>query len=200
MKSIKIFKSEVKNIWFTSDLHFYHTNILKFNPRTRPFKNIDEMHETMIQEWNSKVSNDDIVYILGDVSFKITPESLKETVGKLNGKLHLIIGNHDKESDELYSYFQSVNSYSMLRVIGETKKDSVFISLFHFPIFEWERMDQGSYMLHGHSHGSVDNKINGRILDVGWDGKFGQSLVNFEVIKKYMENKPISKRYHKEWC
>ena len=55
--------------FYTSDLHFDHLNILKFEPESRPFNTIDEMNEALIKKWNDKVKQDDEVYILGDFCF-----------------------------------------------------------------------------------------------------------------------------------
>ena len=54
-------------IWMTSDLHFNHENILKYEPVSRPFATVEEMNEVLIQNWNSKIKPEDIVYVLGDL-------------------------------------------------------------------------------------------------------------------------------------
>ena len=80
-------------IYFTSDTHFGHARIIELC--ARPFANVDEMNEALIQKWNAVVGPDDVVYHLGD--FFMGP---KETVllrKRLNGKIVLIKGNHDKK-------------------------------------------------------------------------------------------------------
>ncbi len=78
-------------IFFTADTHFGHANILKLC--NRPFNTIEEMNETMICKWNSRVSGNDTVYIVGDMFFRCSDA---ETILKrLKGKKRLIIGNHD---------------------------------------------------------------------------------------------------------
>ena len=53
-------------IWFTSDLHFNHLNILKYEPKSRPFENVAEMNEALIKNWNDRVKPEDTVFVLGD--------------------------------------------------------------------------------------------------------------------------------------
>ena len=62
-----IFDSSKQKIFFTSDTHFWHVNIIKYC--NRPFETIEEMNETIIEKWNSKISKDDIVFNLGDFAF-----------------------------------------------------------------------------------------------------------------------------------
>lgn len=69
-------------IWFTSDQHFYHKNVIRYC--NRPFKSLEEMHETLIQNWNKVVGPTDIVYILGDFAF-CGVARMKEIVSRLNG-------------------------------------------------------------------------------------------------------------------
>jgi len=131
--------------FFTSDLHLGHENILQSRPE---FQNIDEMDECLIQNWNKKVNVQDEVYILGDFSFR-AKKSVHQYLGRLRGKKHLIIGNHDgqwmKEMGDLSIYFESVGDIKTIRY------EKKAIVLCHYPMFEWPGK---SYMLHGHVHGN----------------------------------------------
>ena len=83
-------------IYFTSDLHFYHENIIK--SVNRPFKNAEQMNDTLIKNWNNKVQPHDEIYILGDFTMK--GYTFATTIlYQLKGKKHLIKGNHDKFAD-----------------------------------------------------------------------------------------------------
>ena len=82
----KIIKMKQK-IFFTSDHHFGHTNIIRFSER--PFKTIEEMDDELINRWNEKVSSSDIVYHLGDISLA-RPERTKEIFDQLNGTIFLV--------------------------------------------------------------------------------------------------------------
>ena len=83
---------ENPKIWFTSDTHFGHKNIIKFSER--PFSDVEEMDEVMIRRWNEVVGKDDTVYHLGDFAFLSTGK-LRQLISRLNGKICLVNGNHD---------------------------------------------------------------------------------------------------------
>ncbi len=82
------------NEFVVSDTHFSHKNIIKYCDR--PFKDIDEMNNFMIEQWNSVVSKDDIVYHLGDFTWDNNRERFGELVSSLNGRIRLLKGNHDR--------------------------------------------------------------------------------------------------------
>ena len=86
-------------IYFISDTHFNHNNIIKYC--NRPFKSINEMNQTIINNWNKTVKADDEIYHLGDLVLG-KKEEMYNTVSNLNGKKYLIRGNHDKLSISIY--------------------------------------------------------------------------------------------------
>ena len=79
-------------VWVTADHHFWHYRIIEYE--NRPFKCIDAMNNSMVGEWNDHISEDDIVFHLGDVSFGLVDDTIK-LCQKLKGKKVLIRGNHD---------------------------------------------------------------------------------------------------------
>jgi len=85
----------MSKIFFTSDTHFWHANIIKFCQR--PFADVNEMNEKMIANWNAVVGPDDIIYHLGDFSMAARPVELY--VPRLMGSIHLVMGNHDFPHD-----------------------------------------------------------------------------------------------------
>ena len=80
--------------YFISDLHFGHENCLVFD--NRPFKSIEEHDATIIKNWNDVVGMDDDVYLLGDISWYNATKTI-EIFNQLNGRIHLIRGNHDSK-------------------------------------------------------------------------------------------------------
>jgi len=178
--------------WFTSDLHFGHKNILKFSEETRKgFGNIDEHDEHLIDLWNSQVDNGDTIYILGDM-FLCSKGKMRSILPRLNGKKHLIRGNHDHALVKEVSgsdYFEEIVDYKIFR------KDGFSAVLFHFPILEWDGIHRGFFHLHGHTHGSV--QMEGRALDVGIDNRVGGDMKFWEwgEIVEWMEGRGIRGRY-----
>lgn len=152
-------------IYFTSDLHLGHENVIKFE--NRPFSDVNEMNRVLIVNYNSIVRPDDTVYILGDLAYRIPPDEANKMIAKLNGRKYLITGNHDKKYDE--SLFEEITAYK------EIKYDGNNFVLMHYPIMEWNKMRYGSYHLHGHIHSegmdyNLDNRNkNIRRYDVGTD-------------------------------
>ena len=135
-------------LYFTSDLHLGHANSIEF--KNRPFSNIEEMNQALIQNINDTVGADDELWILGDFAYKINKEQVRNLRRQIQCRhVHLIYGNHDKDysSDHI---FQSVQHYK------ELKTEYGKFILFHYPILEWNAAHYGSIHLHGHIHSSGD--------------------------------------------
>ena len=86
------YKFDGSKVFFTSDTHFYHGNIIRFC--NRPFEDVEMMNETIISNWNNTVGLDDTVFHLGDFCLGGSAEWTK-ILDRLNGKIYLILGNHD---------------------------------------------------------------------------------------------------------
>lgn len=181
-------------IWFTSDLHFFHDRVLEFHSKRKEIfgKDIQSAKEAMITLWNSRVSKNDTVYILGDLAFGGVEDKRKLFI-RLNGNKVLVLGNHDKVPNKLKSYFNHITQIKNLKF-----KKSVYnflhrdleIIMCHFPMLTWEHKEKGSVMVHGHCHGKVD-KINEDSkdlrVDVGIDGKLANyDLVSLEKLANYI--------------
>lgn len=133
--------------FFTSDLHFGHKNILRFD--NRPFTTVEEMDAAIISNWNQRVSPKDTVYILGDVSW-YNAEKTVELLSALNGHKHLISGNHDnKILAATRRCCDSVSEYQELHL-----SKNAHICMMHYPITFFNRHHYGAYMLYGHVHNS----------------------------------------------
>jgi len=118
-------------IYFTSDLHFNHVNILKYQAHTRPYKDLDEMNNAIINKWNSIVTQEDTVYLLGDVCMGERRKA-PWLINRLKAKeIHLIRGNHDTFStEEEKQLFSSAQDYLELKVKRQRLFCSISLSYF----------------------------------------------------------------------
>ena len=151
----------------TSDLHLGHKNIQKFCPETRShYTDVDNMNEEMVREWNTMISADDLVYILGDVAFMPAPKAVT-FLKRMNGRKILVEGNHDQKQLKDNSFracFEEIHKYLDIRYADRK------IVMFHYPIhFEWDQAHRGSIHFHGHLHGSPSGLEGYRARDVGYD-------------------------------
>ena len=150
LKPLKIDTTETK-IWFTSDTHFGHKNIINFCER--PFKDTDEMDEFIINNWNSKINKDDIVFHLGDFAFA-SSKRWQELICRLNGKIYLILGNHDVfrwPGDYTMNLFERVENQMMLKIDNKYK---VYLNHFPFLCYDgtYRNPEDCTIQLHGHVH------------------------------------------------
>lgn len=154
-------------IFVTSDLHISHKNIIKYCPESRGhFSSFEEMNDVIVKNWNSKVSPRDYVYLIGDVAFGNVDVAI-ETIQKLNGMIHLIMGNHDSgflKNRKFSSRFCDIDQYRAINHDGKK------VCMFHFPILEWDQKHRQSYHLHGHKHSKNYQILSCRRYDVGIDG------------------------------
>jgi len=158
----------MNNIYFTSDHHFGHKNIITYSER--PFESVEEMDEELITRWNSKVGKRDTVYHLGDVAMGATPERLREILDRLNGKIHLIKGNHEKGALSYPKRFEWIKDYHELSVPDEDAPNGrQKIIVFHYAMRVWRSSFRGTWHLYGHSHGSLSDNPKSRSFDVGVD-------------------------------
>lgn len=148
--------------FFTSDTHFHHKNIVKFSER--PFRDLEEMHKQLIANWNSVVGRKDEVFHLGDFSLSNKPESWTSILDQLQGKIHLVKGNHDKD----YVLKKIGGRFETITGIRELKLNKYKLVLCHYPLESWNRMHYGVGHLHGHCHGQLKTKHQWR-MDVGVD-------------------------------
>lgn len=130
--------------YYISDLHIGHNAILAFDGR--PFASLDEMKETIIQNWNSVVGREDEVYVLGD--FFWSNEDAAETLPRLNGRKYLILGNHDRINSMMKQHYLWIKEYAEIKDTGR------HVVLCHYPIAHWHNADHGFIHLYGHIHNS----------------------------------------------
>jgi calcineurin-like phosphoesterase family protein len=193
---LKIDVSDGKNIFFISDFHLFHKNVIGFDGR--PFitdgePDLDLMHETLVNNWNSVVRQQDIVFYLGDLCFRRV-EDAKPIVDRLSGSIHFIMGNHDKMRDiQSYKRFISINDYVDLTIVSDVDATYHF-TLMHYPIYSWNRQKHGSYHVHGHCHQNLhhgeseDYYVGRKVIDVGCNG-IDYTPISYKEIVERLENK-----------
>ena len=158
-------------VYFTSDLHFGHQNIIQLTQR--PFNDIQEMNEKLIENYNSVVEKEDTVYFLGDIAYELTLDEIYNLLSQLKGHKILIRGNHDLSYDyELTNrkqkIFDEINDFKMIQ------EDDLIFVLSHYPMLSWFDSHKGTIMLHGHIHAEnnynlANQKLGLRRFDVGVD-------------------------------
>lgn len=140
-------------IYFTSDTHFGHEFVVR---NEFPHLTIKEYNDMLVENWNSKVTKKDIVFILGDMFYKCPEEDIGDILGRLKGDKVLIFGNHDSWFFN-YPKFQRHFRYAqsdMLLGIDDGNDNFKTMHLYHYPILEWDGYMKGApyYMIHGHTH------------------------------------------------
>ncbi len=168
-------------LWFTSDLHFGHQNII--NLCRRPFHSVDNMNKLLVENYNEVVSMNDIVYIVGDFAMGKIADTL-EIANELNGYKVLVAGNHDrmfKEKGRVKWHHKYLDAGFNDVLYGQQKvllSDDTWIDVCHFPYsgdsqeedryLDSRPQRRGNWLLHGHIHGK--NRLSGeKQIDVGVD-------------------------------
>ena len=178
-------------VYFTSDLHLGHESSIEFTDR--PFSNVDEMNEKLIQNINDTVGVRDELWILGDFAYKVDREKVREFRNSIRCKsVHLVNGNHDKDYSQDH-IFQSVQDYK------ELKTPYGRCILFHYPILEWNAAHYGSVHLHGHIHSTGDyntqnlmKKYRDRFPEGHKENNAGLGLRIYDVGVDANDYRPIS--------
>lgn len=185
---------DVSKVFFTSDTHFNHKNIITYC--NRPFDTVDKMNEALVANWNNVVPLDGIVFHLGDFALGGS-EAWYRVLSRLNGQIHLILGNHDLKNFR-QGYVNSFASVQEQLTIDLGKKK---IILTHFPLLCYHGAwgtEGNCWNLHGHVHICKDKKANtGKDFsrmklafptqyDVGVDLN-NYSPISFEEVKKRID-------------
>ena len=198
---IKIEKN--RKVYITSDTHYGHKNICRGvtdwrlpdggipMDQTRDFDTIEKMNERIIQNINSVVGEDDVLFHLGDWSFGGFENVQKFRDRILCKEIHLILGNHDThiENDRynVQELFTSVNHYTKLMY-----KNNTFV-LFHYPIASYDGLNKGHIHLHGHVHLPTNLRFGkGKKMDVGMDGHPTFGVYNMDEIIRIMDKREIA--------
>lgn len=177
-------------MWFTADTHFGHSNIMQL--AHRPFSSMEQMDRRLIQNINQRVAAQDILYVLGDFSFRSTTEAAYALRRQIACRhVHLIRGNHDKHWSEgpYPDAFESEQDYLEIKP-GFAQGHRLCLS--HYPMLSWNGKWRGAIQLHGHIHSegpdyNERNRANGILrYDVGVDAN-GYCPVSRDDILAFFE-------------
>lgn len=151
-----------RKIFFTSDLHLGHENVICFD--NRPFNNVEEMNNELIKRWNNKVGKGDLVYVLGDMIWKSSTNEATEIIKSLNGQIILIKGNHDRflHNASAKNALAGLKDYDDIAVEledGTTRR--CILSHYFIPLYIGHR--HNAIHLHGHSHNTEEAREEERI-------------------------------------
>jgi calcineurin-like phosphoesterase family protein len=176
------------NIFFTSDYHLYHENILHLG-KGRPFSCVEEMHAAIADRHNAVVRPGDKVYNHGDYALKCQWEQAFAFRQRLMGEQHFIYGNHDHVAEEMIrrnpGCFASVSDLVHLKLKGY---DVPKITLCHYAMRTWPGSHKGAWQLYGHSHNQLPEEAQWLAFDIGvdcWD----YTPVSIEDVKRKMKSK-----------
>jgi calcineurin-like phosphoesterase family protein len=161
-------------IWFTSDTHFGHANIIMHDDR--PFADVDEMDRVLISRWNDRVGPDDTVYHLGDFSLRNKAEDLVAYRKQLNGNIFLVPGNHDYRPKRM-----DPDHWTLLSEVHQIRVGDHRIVLCHYPMRSWDGSMHGNLHFFGHVHGAFDQTRLRNSMDVGVVS-WGYRPINLEEI------------------
>lgn len=196
---IKDIQFDKDKLFFTSDTHFFHKNIIKYCER--PFENTREMNKVIADNWNRVVPVDAHIFHLGDVSLTANPKELNDLLHSLNGTKHLIIGNHEQDAlskSYIKEHWITINDVAEIYVKDEEisyNEQHIFMS--HYPHIVWNASHRGSWQLFGHVHGGLSNKgiINHKAtqLDVGVDSH-DYTPISYQTVKELITKQSLKKQ------
>lgn len=174
--------NEINNVWLSSDLHFFHRNVISYC--NRPFADVEEMNWKLINIFNELVQPDQDLILLGDLCFG-GKQRWASTVARLNGKKKMIKGNHDGiNATPLREFGIESALYGCIIIVDDDYQELYNFALSHYPYqytgdhtdveryTERRLIDSGGWLLHGHVHTLWQTK--GRMINVGvdmWDMK-----------------------------
>lgn len=130
--------------WIISDTHFGHKNIITYE--NRPFCSVEGMNNHLIKKWNELVTNDDLVYHLGDVYMQMSRSDIMNVLNKLNGDIILVLGNHDEDN---FNFFRKCGRFIEVSPYPIVVDDWIILS--HEPMYMGKNTPYVN--IHGHVHG-----------------------------------------------
>ena len=174
----------MSNIWITSDIHFGHKSIIQYE--NRPFGSVEEMDEIIIQNLNSYIKKNDVVYHVGDFALGKynNIDNLCDLHDRLKGEWYCIPGDHEPRGLE--------KVFDVTRQIYKRDIKNKTIIMCHYPMIFWPKSHFNSWMLHGHHHANskewVEQFTKGKIFNV-CIGAHDYFPYSFDEIKEIMDKK-----------
>lgn len=176
-------------VFFTADTHFGHGNIIRYSDR--PFDTVHEMNVEMATRWNAVVGPNDTVYHAGDVGFG-APHRLRSILDRLNGTIHLVVGNHDHRGalkPVCRDRFASISDLGRVYVPDpDAPRGRRLIVLCHYAMRVWDQSYRGTWHLYGHSHGKLPDNPASLSFDVGVDCH-DFTPISYDRVKEIMAQK-----------
>lgn len=154
---------------YISDLHFYHENVLKLDKR--PFEDVRSMNQYLIDRWNQKVRGGDQIIVLGDMFWTRDAGEINAILNRLNGKICLIEGNHDKA----WMNREGVNMerFEWIKPYAQITDGNNIVIASHYPVFCYDHQylknkdsTDRTFMLYGHVHNTHDEVLVNQFIQL----------------------------------
>jgi calcineurin-like phosphoesterase family protein len=187
-------------LWFTSDLHFGHGNIIRYS--SRPFADVAAMDRALVERWNDTVAAADDVWILGDFALGRIEATLP-LAEQLQGRKHLLSGNHDRcwsgHGPRARAWVPRYQAVGLEVRQGELELEVAGTAVLacHFPYqgdshgqdryVDARPVDRGRWLLHGHVHGRWRQRD--RMINVGVDA-WGYRPVSADELGRLIADGP----------
>lgn len=203
------------NVFFMSDLHYSHKNILEIDKR--PYNTIEEMNSYIVRELKTKLRPTDVLFDLGDLFWRTTNiKECREVLDQIPTKnIYKVVGNHDPYkhylpentggTNNLCDRFVKVADLYDIHIKAQDGQEYL-VSLSHYPILDWNHMYQGGLHIYGHTHGHTDRWVQSGsrlMVDVGFSAglakEYGSFIIPFETILEHFKAKTGGISF-KEWA
>jgi len=136
-------------IYYIADLHLGDKRVFDLCGRNI---SIDDYNEKLIYNWNSKVKDTDVVYVLGDIAEYNYALKGFDIIAKLNGIKHLIVGNHDEDIIRIIGLNKFLEYFETVKWLDKIDDNGREVFLSHYPTMDWWNSQYGSYHVYGHIH------------------------------------------------
>lgn len=163
----------MNKIFFIADTHFGDSDVIIYE--NRPFSSVDNMDNILVQNWNNTVSENDKIFVVGDLSFHDKDKTI-EICRKLNGEKFLVMGNHDTENEQFYYEcgFSGVSRYPIIY--------NGFWIISHEPLYINRTMPYAN--IFGHVHGNpIYKDVSGRSFCVSAE-RINYTPIEFTEIQR----------------